>query len=105
MIRRRALPSQQHLISMDQADRRAVLRIAESFAPLDEAACEPVLQKMRAASHAAGELVLSIGDPEPAEYFVLEGILKPFVGDAEGREVTLAFHVGPSVVMPAITRM
>jgi CRP-like cAMP-binding protein len=89
---------------MDETDRQAVLDIARRIAPLDADAFAPVLGAMRCADHAAGDAVIAEGDIGPGEYFVLEGILKTFVGDAEGREVTLAFHVGPCAMTPAICR-
>lgn len=90
---------------MDEADRNAVLCIAGSIAPLDRDAFEPVLSAMRCASHEPGELVITAGEREPQEYFVLSGILKTFVGDAQGREATLAFHVGPCALTPSIARV
>ena len=90
---------------MDPCDRAAVLAIAGAIAPLDPAAFDPVLRAMQCRSLAAGEPLLRAGDRDPPEYFVLEGILKTSVADAEGREATLAFHLGPSVLMPAITRV
>jgi CRP-like cAMP-binding protein len=90
---------------MDEADRNAVLGIAGSIAPLDRDAFEPVLSAMRCASHEPGELVITAGEREPHEYFVLSGILKTFVGDAQGREATLAFHVGPCTLTPSIARV
>jgi CRP-like cAMP-binding protein len=90
---------------MNDADRHAVLSLAESIAPIDREAFEPVLGAMRCASHEAGDLVVRTGEPDPHEYFVLSGIVKSFVGDAEGREVTLAFHVGPCAITPSIARV
>jgi len=90
---------------MDEADLNAVLGIAGAIAPIDRDAFEPVLSAMRCDSHAAGELVISAGERGPHEYFVLSGILKTFVGDAHGREVTLAFHVGPCTLTPSIARV
>jgi CRP-like cAMP-binding protein len=94
---------------MDQADRTAVLAIANAIAPLDpspfNSAFDSVLHLMRGRTLAAGESLLQAGERDPPEYFVLEGILRTSVADAEGREVTLAFHVAPGVLMPAITRM
>ena len=81
---------------MDPFDCAAVLAIADTIAPLDHAAFEPVLRQMQCRSLAARA---------PAEFFVLEGILKTSVADAQGREATLAFHTGPGVLMPAITRV
>lgn len=90
---------------MDEPDRLAVLRIAQAIAPLDRGAFEPVLAAMHCEDRQAGETVFAAGDVRAREYFVLEGILKTHVGDAEGREVTLSFHVGPGIVTPSIARM
>ncbi len=90
---------------MDEADRNTVLAIAGSIAALDHDAFESVLGAIRCASHEPGELVISAGERDPQEYFVLSGILKTFIGDAQGNEVTLAFHVGPCVMTPAIARV
>ena len=91
--------------ALDPLDRSAVLAIADAIAPLDHAAFGAVLRGMQCRSLAAGEPLLRAGDRDPPEYFVLDGILKTSVADAEGREATLAFHTGPGVLMPAITRM
>src|SRR5687767_15997046 len=90
---------------MDDADRRVVLSLAETIAPIDRDAFEPVLDAMRCENVEAGGLIVSTGEPDPGEFFVLRGIVKTFVGDAEGREVTLAFHVGPCAVTPSIARV
>jgi len=95
---------QYNLITMDESDRRAVIHIAEALAPLDREAFEPVMAAMRCEEREAGEAVFAVGD-DPQEYFVLEGILKTHVGDTEGRDVTLSFHVGPGIVTPSIARV
>jgi len=97
--------SQYHLITMDDADRNAVLSLAESIAPIDRDAFESVLSGMRCGSHETGDLIVSVGERNPDEYFVLSGVVKTFVGDAEGREATLAFHVGPCALTPSIARV
>ncbi len=88
-----------------EAERRAVMAIATALAPLDAAAFEPVLQTLSVRRLAADEALLQAGEPGAREYFVLDGVLKTWVSDAEGRAVTLAFHVGPGVLMPAIARV
>jgi CRP-like cAMP-binding protein len=90
---------------MDNADRNAVLSLAESIAPIERNAFMPVLSAMRCASHEPGALIITAGEPDPAEYFVLSGVVKTYVGDAAGREVTLAFHAGPCALTPSIARV
>ncbi len=82
-----------------------MLAIANALAPLDEAAVEPLLQTITVQRLAAGDALLRAGEPGAREFFVLDGVLKSWVGDAQGREVTLAFHVGPGVLTPAIARV
>jgi len=98
-----AIPNLPHP-PLTEAERQAVLSIAAAIAPLDAAAFEPVLQAIRVRRLAQGEALLQAGEPGAREYFVLDGVLKTWIGDAQGREVTLAFHVGPGVLMPAIAR-
>jgi CRP-like cAMP-binding protein len=91
--------------ALDSLQRSAVLAIADAIAPLDHAAFDAVLRGMHGRSLEAGEMLLRAGDRDPPEYFLLDGILKTSVADADGREATLAFHAGPGVLMPAITRV
>jgi CRP-like cAMP-binding protein len=80
------------------------MAIARTLAPLDEAAFEPVLHTNTLRHLAPGEALLHAGEPGAREYFVLEGVLRTWLADAQGREVTLAFHPDPGVLTPAITR-
>ena len=86
-------------------DRVALLSIATALAPLDADAFEPVLQSIAVQQLAPGDTLLRAGEPGAREFFVREGVLRSWVGDAPGREVTLAFHVGPGVLTPAIGRV
>jgi CRP-like cAMP-binding protein len=90
--------------ALGAAQREAVMAIARALAPLDGAAFEPVLRTATLRHLALGEALLQAGEPGAREYFVLDGVLRTWMADAQGREVTLAFHTGPGVLMPAITR-
>lgn len=85
-------------------DRQALLAIARSLAPVGDQAFEPILAACQVQTLAAGQSLLRTGEPGLREFFVLSGVLKSWVGDAQGREVTLAFHVGPGIVTPSIAR-
>jgi CRP-like cAMP-binding protein len=89
---------------LDAAQRAAVLVIAQALAPLEPAAFEPVLRVITLRHLAPGEALLQAGEPGAREYFVLDGVLRTWVADADGREVTLAFHAAPGALMPAIAR-
>ncbi|NRF70283.1 Crp/Fnr family transcriptional regulator [Aquincola sp. S2] len=86
-------------------DRQAVLAIASALAPLEAGAFDPLLQAITVQQLPAGDTLLRAGEPGAREFFVLDGVLRSWVGDAAGREVTLAFHVGPGVLTPAIGRV
>ncbi|MDT9001798.1 Crp/Fnr family transcriptional regulator [Paucibacter sp. APW11] len=52
----------------------------------------------------AGQTLWAMGATPAQECLVLEGMLRSWVGDAEGRAVTLSFHRGPCAMTPAIAR-
>jgi CRP-like cAMP-binding protein len=108
MTTRSTFPQPPHppaLTPLDAPDRLALLAIATALAPLDADAFEPVLQAITVQRLAPGDALLRAGEPGAREFFVLEGVLRSWVGDAQGREVTLAFHVAPGVLTPAIGRV
>ena len=91
---------------MDRPDRAACLGALRAIAPMDdEAGFAPVLAAMRTRQLAPGEALLQVGQQADDECVLLAGILRSSVGDAEGREVTLAFHQGPTALTPAIARV
>lgn len=92
------------MLSITPADQAKVLEIAQTFAPLAAADFAPVLQALHCENLAPGEPLLHMGQVRLQECFVLYGLLRTSVTDAQGREVTLGFHVGPCVMPPAITR-
>lgn len=81
-----------------------VLATAQRIAPVDVSAFAPLLRAMRAVQLKPQEVLLRVGDAPPMECFVLDGVLRTWLGDAEGRAVTLDFHVGPCAMTPAIAR-
>lgn len=92
------------MLSTTPADQAQVLQIAQAFAPLSAADFAPVLQRLRCEDLAPGQTLFHMGQARPQECFVLHGLLRSSVADAQGREVTLGFHAGPCVLPPAITR-
>ncbi len=50
------------------------------------------------------EHVARQGEPDAMEYLLLSGRAVSLIGDAEGREVCVGFHVGPCVVTPNLAR-
>lgn len=79
--------------------------IAQTFAPLSLQDFDSVLQALRFKDLLPGQALFKVGQHTPQECFVIAGMLRTSVGDAQGREITLGFHVGPGVLPPVITRM
>lgn len=92
------------LSTTTDADRRAVMAIACAFAPVSEADFDPLLRGLDCRDLGAGEGLLHAGQADAREFFVLSGLVRLSVGDAQGREVTLGFCAGPGVLPPSITR-
>ncbi|MDP3655050.1 MAG: Crp/Fnr family transcriptional regulator [Rhodoferax sp.] len=85
-------------------DCRSVLATAQRIAPVDASAFEPLLRGMRVVQLRPQDVLLRLGDAPPMECFVLDGVLRSWLGDAQGRAVTLDFHMGPCAMTPAIAR-
>lgn len=86
-------------------DAAAIVSIANAIAPLEGPLADALLRAIRVQTLEAGEPLLQAGQAADHEYFVLGGILRSWIGDAQGREVTLDFSVGPGILAPAIVRV
>lgn len=80
------------------------MALACGLAPVSEAAFAPLLRALECRDLAAGEALLHTGQGDTREFFVLSGLVRLSVGDAQGREVTLGFCAAPGVLPPSITR-
>ncbi len=90
--------------SSDATLHEAVLRIANAVAPIGYDEFRPVLKNIRYSAHPENQLIIKRGASYPGEMFVLEGIVRTYLTDAEGREVTINLHVGPCTFTPSIGR-
>jgi CRP-like cAMP-binding protein len=81
-----------------------VLAIANTIAPIGYHQFSPVLHDIKFSTRSAGEMIIRRGESNPGEIFILEGIVRTFLSDSEGREVTLNIHVGPCTYTPSIGR-
>ena len=93
---------------LPEREQDAVLATLAGLAP-EHLACSPhafvpLLPHMRFIELGKAEALLRVGDPGDVEAVVLSGLLRSWVGDSEGRAVTLGFHAGPCALPPAITR-
>ncbi len=81
-----------------------VIATAQRITPVDASAFAPLLRDMRVVQLKPQDVLLRVGDAPPMECFVLDGVLRSWLGDAQGRAVTLDFYMGPCAMTPAIAR-
>ena len=89
---------------MNASDKQAVMEIACQSDAVSEGAFEELFAKMRRIRVERNKPLFRAGDSNDQEYFILDGLLRMFVVDQDGDEVTLAFHVGPCTLTPSIAR-
>ncbi len=51
-----------------------------------------------------GDTFIEVGRRDRQEYILLSGLVRSFLLDSEGKEVTLSFFAGPAVLSPFLTR-
>ena len=90
--------------ALTAGDQAAVLTVANAYAPVDGPALAPLMRHMRVVQLRRGDALLRAGDSPAIECFVLQGLLRTWVGDAQGRSVTLDFHRGPCALTPSVVR-
>lgn len=92
------------LSELNESQRRAVFAIAEKIAPLEADAFDGLLAAMRYQRLEEKDLLLTMGQQNNAEYFLLDGILRSYILSPDGHDVTLNFFVGPCALSPSIAR-
>lgn len=92
------------LSPLNLQERQQVLDLAQTLAPVDREAFATLYPVMRVRHLAPQEALFQVGDHPAMECFVLDGLLRSWLGDAHGRAVTLDFHAGPCALTPAIAR-
>lgn len=92
------------LSSLSVPQQQAVRAIAEATAPVDSHSFDELLKTMGHQVLKEKDQLFEMGQANNAEYFVLSGILRSYVLNPEGEDVTLNFFVGPCIVSPSIAR-
>ena len=92
------------MITLDKSYRKKFVAALKRIRPFELEQFEPIMKATRVNAYNVGQHIFSVGSEKQNEYLVLSGIVRSFVCDTEGREVTLNFNVGPSIVDPSITR-
>jgi len=83
---------------------REVLSIANSAAPITVEELHDLFQCLQFSTHRANRLILKRNDIDPGELFLLDGIIRTFITDMDGRDITINLHTGPCIFTPSIAR-
>ncbi len=89
---------------LTESERQAVLEIATRLAPTSERTLGVLLASMYRLVVESQTLLFRAGDENSSEYFLLDGLLRSYVVDEHGNDITLAFHMGPVVFTPSMAR-
>jgi CRP-like cAMP-binding protein len=65
---------------------------------------ETVVALCKSRTVSKGDTFIQLGKRNEQEYFLLGGIVRSFLTNREGNEVTLSFYEGPAVLSPFLTR-
>jgi len=96
-----------HLQLINQPEKtieKHLIRLANSEAPIEAEKLAPLLSVLKRVQRNAGDELFRIGEKNDLEYFVVGGLLRTYVVNSEGGDVTLGFYDAPTVLSPSITR-
>lgn len=78
--------------------------LIHSIYPISKPSIEALEEIASAKSLGKKEVFVEEGKPNEKEYFVLEGIVRSFVLNPQGEEISLSFFCAPSVLSPLVSR-
>ncbi|MEZ4920979.1 MAG: Crp/Fnr family transcriptional regulator [Saprospiraceae bacterium] len=81
-----------------------VKQIIQSYCPISLNSYEALSHVLKPEPYPKGNDFIKKDRRNNKEYFLTEGIVKSYVLDPEGVEITLSFFTGPSVLAPHSTR-
>jgi len=90
--------------ALHESTAAAVIRLADTVVDGGGSSLGTLLPRMRELELVRGAKLFEEAQENRFEYLVLNGLLRSFIVDVEGREVTVAFHEGPGVLTPWVAR-
>ncbi len=90
-----------HFSAMQQADPSALIRFFQSVHPSSEAIAREIAAHFHPASYKKGAFFLEEGKRSHEYLFLEEGIMRSYLFDTEGSEVTTNFYTPGNVVFEA----
>ena len=89
---------------LDEFTAAAVLQLIDAIEPGCGHSLKALLPMMSHYEVCQNELVFQMAQENKYEYILLNGLLRSFILDVKGNEVTVAFHSAPCVITPCIAR-
>lgn len=90
--------------TLDETTAASVIRLSDAVETGCGSVLESLLSRMTAFELVRGTTLFEAGRENRYEYLLLSGLLRSFIMDVKGKEVTVAFHQGPGVVTPWLAR-
>ena len=90
--------------AIDEFTAASVIRLVDTIESSCGASLEPLLPRMNGVELDLGATLFEAEQENRSEYLLLRGLLRSFIVDVEGKEVTVAFHQGPGVITPWLAR-
>jgi len=81
-----------------------IIQLANTQAPIDVEKLAPLLSALKRVDLNEEDSLFRIGDANDYEYFVISGLLRTYVINDEGNDVTIGYYDAPTVLSPSITR-
>lgn len=89
---------------MDDELTDQIAAILENYHPMSRRSASLISDRACLLELDRDEELIRQGEPDPSEYFILEGTLHRYVIDSEGERVTSAFHLAGTVITPHFSR-
>lgn len=89
---------------LDEFTAAAVLRLIDTIECGGGQSLQSLLPVMSGREVHAHENLFQAGEENRYEYLLLTGLLRSFILDVKGNEVTVAFHSAPCVLTPCLAR-
>ncbi len=78
--------------------------IINSVIRISDRSTEKIIDIVKYENYKKGELIVSVGQKNNLEYFIIDGICKSFLTNPEGEDVTISFFMSKSIISPSTTR-
>jgi len=92
------------ITKLDEFTAASVIQLIDSIESGCGKSLIELVPKMSRHEISRNELLFESAQENRNEYFLLHGLLRSFILDAQGNETTVAFHSAPCVVTPCVAR-